>query len=271
MLGSMAGYALARFVFRKWKNKDIAVWILSNRMFPPVAILIPYFLIMRSLRLLDQPLAIIIATSGVVRDMLNPEFNLDASPGNITKQLDIIDDAAFRARKITRQLLDLGRKNAPRLTLCNINHIIDQVTSGIKECEFRVEDIELIRNYDPDLPAILLDEDQIRQVFLNLINNAGDAISGQGTISISTKKSEKDILVTIADTGAGMSPEQMKQIFNPFYTTKETGKGTGLGLSVSLSIIEAIGGTIDVQSLKGSGSEFTISLPIKYPKGDGLE
>ena len=215
---------------------------------------------------INNPLAIIIATSGVVRDMLNPEFNLDASPENITKELDIIDSAAFRARKITRQLLDLGRKNAPRLVPCNVNDILDEVTCGIKECEFKVEDIEVIRNYDPGLPAMLLDQDQIRQVFLNLINNAGDAISGQGTITISTKKNEKNVLVTITDTGSGMSPEQMKQIFNPFYTTKETGKGTGLGLSVSLSIVEAMGGTIDVQSLRGSGS-FVHGIPAnKIPK-----
>ena len=82
-------------------------------------------------------------------------------------------------------------------------------------------------------------------------------------LPLSTNQNDKHVLVTITDTGEGMGREQMKQIFNPFYTTKETGKGTGLGLSVSLSIVEAMGGAIDVQSLKGSGSSFTISLPIK--------
>jgi len=213
---------------------------------------------------INNPLAIITATSGVIRDMLDPEFGLDSSPEKINKELDTIDSAAFRARKITRQLLDLGRKSIPRLSPCDVNDLLDEVMSGLKEREFKVADIEVVRDYATDLPEILADPDQLRQLFLNIINNAGDAISGPGTITVSTKKNEKNVLVSIADTGEGMSPEQIKQIFNPFYTTKETGKGTGLGLSVSLNIVETMGGTIDVQSLKGSGSSFTISLPITY-------
>ncbi len=217
---------------------------------------------------INNPLAIITATTGVIRDMLDPEFGLDSSPEKIITELDTIDSAAFRARKITKQLLDLGRKSTPRLVPCNVNHILDEVMSGLKEREFKVEDIEVIRKYDSTLPEILLDQDEMRQVFLNLINNAGDAISGPGTITITTSKNENNVFITIMDTGVGMSQDQMKQIFNPFYTTKQTGKGTGLGLSVSLNIVEAMGGTIEVQSLKGSGSSFTVSLPIHQPKGD---
>ena len=136
---------------------------------------------------INNPLAIITATSGVIRDMLDPEFGLDSSPEKITKELDIIDSAAFRARKITRQLLELGRKSTPRLVSCNVNNILDDVMSGLKEREFKVSDIEVIRKYDPNIPEIMLDQDQIRQVFLNLINNAGDAIHGPGTITIINK------------------------------------------------------------------------------------
>lgn len=116
---------------------------------------------------------------------------------------------------------------------------------------------------DPGLPEIMLDHDQIRQVFLNLINNAGDAISGPGKIAITTSRNDHDIQITIKDTGKGMSGEQIREIFNPFYTTKEVGKGTGLGLSVSLNIVESLGGAVDVQSLEGAGSAFMISLPIR--------
>ena len=112
------------------------------------------------------------------------------------------------------------------------------------------------------LPNILADSDQIRQVFLNLINNAGDAISGSGTITITTASDGEYVQVTITDTGRGMTAEQMKKIFDPFYTTKELGKGTGLGLSVSLGIVKSMGGSIDVQSMPGAGSSFTVSLPI---------
>jgi len=211
---------------------------------------------------INNPLAIITSTTGVIRDFFDPEFGLDSSPENIIKELDIIDSAAYRAQKITRQLLDFGRKDTPRLVLCNINSLFNEVISGLKEREFKVKNIEIQHSFNPDIPEIMLDPDQIRQVLLNIVNNAGDAISGSGTITLSTAIDGENVKVTISDTGEGMAPEQVKQIFNPFYSTKEIGKGTGLGLSVSLSIVESMGGAIDVQSLKGSGSSFTITLPI---------
>lgn len=212
---------------------------------------------------INNPLAIIISTAGVIRDMFNPEFKIDAQPENILHELSIIESAAFRASKITRQLLDFGRKNEPKMVLCNVNAILDELTGGLKARVFRVEDIELQREYDPDLPATMLDPDLIRQVFLNILNNAGDAIKGPGTITITTAEADGRIQVTIKDTGVGMTPEQLTKIFDPFYTTKEVGKGTGLGLSVSLSILESMGGSISVQSLKGSGSSFTVTIPIR--------
>ena len=212
---------------------------------------------------INNPLAIIVATSGVVRDMLDPEFDINPRPEEILKEIDTIDSAAFRARSITRQLLDFGRRYESTLAPCNIYHILDSVIDGLIAREFEVENIEIIRDYAEDIPEIRMDEDGIRQVFLNLINNAGSAISGPGKITVSTIRDDENIHVKIKDTGAGMTAEQMKEIFKPFYTTKEVGKGTGLGLSVSLNIVESLGGTIDVQSLYGSGSEFTVSLPIR--------
>ncbi len=212
---------------------------------------------------INNPLAIITSTSGVIRDMLDPQFELDASPGAIVKEIDIIESAAFRAGKITRQLLDFGHDYTPSLALCDVNSLLDEVISGVKTREFRVANIEIVRHYEPDLPRTLLDPDQVRQVFLNIINNAGDAITGAGRITVSTATRDGHIRITIRDTGTGMTETEVSKIFDPFFTTKEIGKGTGLGLSVSLSIIESLGGSIAVQSLKGEGSSFTISLPIK--------
>ncbi len=220
---------------------------------------------------INNPLAIITSTSGVIKDMLDPQFNLDSSPENILKELEIIDTAAYRARGITKQLLSLGRKNEPRAFPCNLNKIINEVISGVVEKELKVDDIDLKLNYAADLPEIPLDHDQIRQVFLNLINNAHDAISGPGAISITTKTDKNKIIVEMEDTGSGMTIDQVKQIFNPFYTTKEVGQGTGLGLSVSLNIVESMGGSIDVQSIKGSGSIFTVVLPVENPLPDAVE
>ena len=99
-------------------------------------------------------------------------------------------------------------------------------------------------------------------MFLNLINNAGDAIDGPGTITLATRHDDGFVRVTVSDTGVGMTPEIMEKIFLPFFTTKEVGKGTGLGLSVSSSIVESMGGRIEVQSMPGAGSSFTVVLPL---------
>lgn len=214
---------------------------------------------------INNPLAIITSTSGVVRDLLNPVFNLDPSPENINKELDIIESAAFRASGITKQLLDFGRKNRPKSIPSDINILLDKITQGVKKHQFDVENIEVIKNYDPDLPKISVDPDRIGQVFLNLINNAGDAISGKGKIKISTIFKDGAIRIMIQDNGNGMTPEQVKEIFNPFFTTKDPGKGTGLGLSISLSIIDAMHGSLEVQSLPGQGSLFIVSLPVDSP------
>jgi two-component system, NtrC family, sensor kinase len=159
-------------------------------------------------------------------------------------------------------LLDYGRKSSPQMSASDVNHIMDEVLGGVKEREFAVKSIDIVRNYSPDLPEIMVDPDQIKQVFVNLVNNAGDAISGPGKITVSTSSNGDKARITIVDTGQGMASNKIKKIFDPFYTTKEIGKGTGLGLSVSLGIVESMGGTIEVQSIPGRGSAFTVSLPI---------
>ncbi|MDY0221577.1 MAG: ATP-binding protein [Desulfobacterium sp.] len=214
---------------------------------------------------INNPLAIITSTVGVVRDMLNPRFNLDSSPAAINKELNTIESAAFRASGITRQLLDFGRKNEPQKGMHNINDIFDKVLQSFTKHRLDLADIELVRNYAPDLPDIKIDADHISQVFLNMLNNAEDAIKEKGTITVSTNFDRRFIRIKIQDTGEGMPLERIKEIFNPFYTTKEPGKGTGLGLSISLGIINGMGGSIEVQSLPGKGSIFTISLPADTP------
>jgi two-component system NtrC family sensor kinase len=218
---------------------------------------------------INNPLAIIASESGVIRDMLDPQFGMECTPDNIRKELDYIDEAVFRARDITQKLLNFVRKSESRLVPCNVNRILEEVVGGLKEREFRVSDIELVRDFDPHLPDIMLDPDQMSQVFLNIINNAGDAIEGSGTITLVTGCNERHIRVTITDTGKGMTSEQIKRIFDPFYTTKEVGKGTGLGLSITLSIVQATGGSIEVQSMPGAGSSFTVVLPCDRAEENG--
>jgi two-component system NtrC family sensor kinase len=134
-----------------------------------------------------------------------------------------------------------------------------------------VSNIKLVRDYDLDLPETMLDPDQLGQVFLNLINNAGDAINGAGTITLATRRDGEVIRVSVTDDGAGMTAEVMQRIFQPFYTTKEVRKGTGLGLSISMSIVESMGGAIEVQSMPGAGSCFTVVLPVAEKEPDADE
>jgi two-component system NtrC family sensor kinase len=109
----------------------------------------------------------------------------------------------------------------------------------------------------------MIDPDQMRQVLLNIVNNAGDAMDGPGSITLSTGCTNGQVRLTITDTGRGMTPDVVEKIFDPFFTTKEVGRGTGLGLSISLNIIQSMGGRIDVQSVPGAGSSFNIMLPLK--------
>ncbi len=107
---------------------------------------------------------------------------------------------------------------------------------------------------------------QLNQVFLNLLVNAGQAISNQGTISITTRQNGDEVCISIADTGAGMDPEKVQRIFDPFYTTKPVGQGTGLGLSLSYGIVQKHGGRIEVESTPGKGSTFQVFLPVRRIK-----
>jgi two-component system, NtrC family, sensor kinase len=216
---------------------------------------------------INNPLAIILATTGVIKDMLNPEFKINHSPEEIAAELNTIDQAVLRARGITQQLLDFGRKNPPQMVLSDVNAIIEEVLSGLRERTLALENVTIERHLQPDLPAIEVDHDQLRQVFLNLINNAGDAIAGAGTIAVTTQTAGDVLRITFADNGCGMTSDKLKKIFDPFYTTKEVGKGTGLGLSVSIGIIESMGGSMEVQSMPGAGSAFTIILPLQSSKG----
>jgi signal transduction histidine kinase len=115
-------------------------------------------------------------------------------------------------------------------------------------------------------PDIMCYPGQLNQVFMNLLNNAQEAIEGEGTIVIRTWKEKDSVKISIKDNGRGIPDQVKKKIFEPFYTTKEVGKGTGLGLSISFGIIEKHNGTIAVISEPGKGSEFIITLPVKQPE-----
>jgi len=183
----------------------------------------------------------------------------------------LIDDSLTGARRVKQIVSDLKVFSHPEQhewQLLDINECIHSVLNIVhSEVKYKAE-IHL--DESQNLPDIQCSTTQVYQVITNLLVNASQAIETHGDIFISTQLSSDNsnmVEVRIRDTGCGMSDEIKKSIFNPFFTTKPVGQGTGLGLSVSYGIIESHGGDIQVDSTEGEGTCFTLSLPIKQPEG----
>ena len=211
---------------------------------------------------INNPLAIVYEEAGMMRDVLNPQFNQQLDPDDFRERLDAIMAASIRGRTITRKLMAFARKHDTELELADINHVLEMALS-IKETEFKVSNVEVRREFTEGLPRVLVNLNQMEQVLLNLLNNARDAMDGQGSITVRSRLEDMCVCFDVEDTGCGMSAEQMEKVFFPFFTTKGVGKGTGLGLSISYGIIKSLGGRIEVRSEEGAGTTFTVMFPIR--------
>ncbi len=177
-----------------------------------------------------------------------------------------INNLALRCQRIVQNLLSFARKQKPERTLCDINDILEN-TVELRSYELQVNNIEIERQLDRNLPKTIADGHQLQQVFLNVLTNAEHAMldaHGKGTLTIRTRADTAGdrIVVEVADDGPGIPEAHLTRIFDPFFTTKEVGKGTGLGLSLSYGIIKEHGGNIYARSRLGEGSTFVIELPI---------
>jgi len=179
------------------------------------------------------------------------------------EELNLIQEEAGRARDIVRDLLHFSRQRefVPQIT--DLNGVLEQTLAMVKR-QGALEAITLREEYASGLAPVEVDVPRIKQVFLNLINNAVYVMKDSGgSLTIRSSASGDMVQVDVIDTGTGIAPEHMHRIFEPFFTTKPEVSGTGLGLSVSLGIVESHGGVIEVQSELGKGSTFTIKLPAK--------
>ena len=153
----------------------------------------------------------------------------------------------------------------------DLNELLENAVSMIRN-QSAFHNIKLEMEFTDGLPSVTLDANQIQQVFLNLITNAADAMNSSGKITIKTGKvdleGEEFVEAAFADTGPGISPENMNKILEPFFTTKSVGKGTGLGLPVSYGIIKRHGGDLFIQSKIGKGATVTVRLPVKPVEPD---
>ncbi len=181
-------------------------------------------------------------------------------PKQVHKDLENITKAALHAREIIKKLMYFSRQTPPRETLVNLNRLIED---GIYLFESRCakNGIMVTTKLCPDLPVIKADMSQLQQVFTNLMVNALHAMPGEGNLDIETSFDKDHVYLLVQDSGIGMTRETLKQIFLPFFTTKDIEQGTGLGLSVIHGIVKSHGGSIDVKSRIGHGACFRIKFP----------
>jgi len=212
---------------------------------------------------IGNPLNIIANEVGIMQDYSNPKFKSTKTLQDMNPHYKKIISAVYRIKDINKKLLTFVSQKDNELREYNLNDLIEDLVSGFFEREMKVDNIEIIRKLNHNIPTILTDSNQLRQVLINLLTNAHDAIKPSGKITISTNANTDNIYIAVSDTGSGISQDKLRKIFLPFYTTKPVGKGTGLGLSVSYSIIKNLGGTITVDSKPGLGTTFTIILPVK--------
>jgi PAS domain S-box-containing protein len=213
--------------------------------------------------------------SGVAHELNNPlatilswaERLAEGPQDEKTKRgLGVILSESERAARIVRNLLTFARKRQTTRAMVELNQVVRE-TLALRAYEQRVSNIEVTESFQPDIPLLFADGHQIKQVLLNLLINAEQAMTGSrgsGNLVIRTRHDTErgSAVLEITDDGPGISEETQLRIFDPFFTTKEVGKGTGLGLTVAYAIIEEHGGRIWVQSQPGAGASFFVELPV---------
>ncbi|MBF0318997.1 MAG: response regulator [Nitrospirae bacterium] len=195
---------------------------------------------------------------------LKTDINYDYLKSRINEMIERSIVGTERIQKIIMDLRSFSRKDSEEAAEADINAAID-VTSSFLSFEFK-ERIKITKHYGT-LPKVVCNIGKLNQVFLNLLVNACQAIDNTGEVTIKTRSEGDIVRIDISDTGSGIPKDKIDKIFDTFFTTKPVGKGTGLGLSISLSIIKQHKGTIDVNSIPGEGTTFTIMLPVNSKNG----
>jgi len=212
--------------------------------------------------------------SGVAHEINNPltavigyaHLLLDRKdiPADIKRDVEVINEGAQRVAGIIKKLLVFARQTKPERTYVDINEIIS-TTLELRAYSLQSSNIKVILQLDPDLPMTVADPGQMQQVFLNLIMNAEaevKMVQGGGKLSIKTEQAGDNIRISFKDNGLGIAKENLERIFNPFFTTRKVGQGTGLGLSVCHGIVTEHKGKIWAESHVGKGAAFIVELPV---------
>jgi two-component system NtrC family sensor kinase len=211
---------------------------------------------------INNPMAIINEKAGLIKDLTEMSGDF-ANKERFLELLQAIHTAVIRCRTITHRLLGFARQMHVSPEVIDINELIREILGFLGKEAFH-RDIRLDLDLPEDLPTVMSDRGQLQQVFLNVINNAMDAVDKGGEICVSTWVTDEDMVaVKISDNGCGIPPDKLQRICEPFFTSKPMGKGTGLGLSITYGIIEKLGGKVSVESKVNEGTTFIIEIPLE--------
>jgi len=216
----------------------------------------------------NNPLAVINEKAGLIKDLITLKQQFGGDP-KLLSLVDSILSSVKRAGTITKRLLSFSRNMEISIEPVRLKKLIEEVLSFLtKEAEYR--SIRVSLNASEDVPPIESDRGKLQEIFLNLVNNSFAAISDGGNLDIEVKKEDKDkVSVTVTDDGCGIPEQDLKRVFEPFFSTKIKKGGTGLGLSLTQNFVREIGGTMNVESEVGKGTAFTIILPLKVEIKEG--
>jgi signal transduction histidine kinase len=202
----------------------------------------------------------------VYTQLLSKKIAGDNMPKEIALDyLSKMETELTRSTRLIRNLLDFARQSPPALREVNANDVLGRALD-LAAHSAELQNIQVIKELAPSLPPLMADFDQLQQVCTNLMLNAIQAMPEGGKLTLRTSADNSQLKIEVQDTGCGISPENMRKLFTPFFTTKGKGKGVGLGLAVAYGIIQRHQGKIEVQSKEGEGTLFTIYLPVHHQK-----
>ncbi len=202
---------------------------------------------------INNPLGGIIGTAEIMLDKLDPESDLHEYATDIVHY-------SRNAAEVIKDLTTFSRQTKGAQVGLDVVEVLESALK-LAQRGMNFAEIEVVKDFEA-LPVIESNPNELEQVFLNLIMNAVQAMNGRGTLLLTCRRSEWNLIVTVGDSGPGIEAAHIEKVFNPFFTTKDPGKGTGLGLSICHRIVYRMGGRINVKSEKGSGTEFTVNLPL---------
>ncbi len=214
---------------------------------------------------INNPIAGILNLVLLMKRMLAEQAFTPKDIEQYTLYLNLMETETRRTGRIVSNLLTFARHPKPRMKPLDLNRVIER-TLMLNASLLRIASVRAETRLDPGLPEIVGSEDQLQQVFMNLVSNAAQAMEPQdgGVLRVETRRADNGhhVIVKVRDTGVGIPEENMLRLFEPFFTTKKKGKGVGLGLSVAYGIVQEHGGSIYVHSVVDAGTTFNVKLPV---------